>query len=905
LCRRRGSAALQRGPADAPPDQSGSLPDESEGDGFAGRDARSPGRPRPGSFGRPHPWSPGRPRPWSFGRPRPRVGLAHFLIGSAFAPFVIGLIQALLWAILPGQSLLLYAVIQYAWVAAALCYLRGAAFECLGESWRAVARSWRRKVGTVLALAAILWVAWYAGDFAVRVPHRHDAFLYALDGRLLAEGRSWSAALGLEPDAQNRFRYQNHGRSYVSYLSASLLYGPDPCEDLPLRVAQVIMAPHVLAVLLGLGLLVSWTTGLLAPLLLLNYHGYGDLVRSESIDFYRILALLTIPGLALGGREWPGLNWRGALVALGSAFFLNAHNSGLLHGPCMLACLLLVVPGIRPRAALVAIFLLGSLCGGYHMALSTLSKGSPLADSPFYNPHHRGTPVAQQWYEERDPAQQRWKGPVRQLGRAARVDGKFLARLLALALLAAGAWSVAAWRRPARWAAPDPLLLVLGAFLLLSALEVAGAFDFLNERLSPSLSMNYRYRAHFYPFAAVVIAGMLALGLRRLTKRALWLPLLAGLLAVTSLHNAREHWLSPDDLPVCLTRQELQEAHAAHPEAQSYASVVGYLREIPRSELVLMDHAYLGWYLADNQVMSTFDPRLRDVFHAAGGKEATRVLDSLRVRYVFMMDLEYRVQKKVNAPLVRALDSPAFRLIAGCPGAWRFYERRMTALPSAAELDGLLAADLSPEERARVEFLFQAVQDSDANLYLGPVKSSAQAVRQALLARAAAGKTKLRAADKLAAWLADSVPETGAYFELDLGGGRRWPLALCLVQLLAAHDAVAAEGLPRIPEIALPPLLQDTGFGALRRLIAAPRNLTFERLRQGETKKLCSGAELAELLRKTAALRDVPLDRPAAAFVGELRARSPWPGEEYLVREGDGRGISLEDWLARAAEPGP
>lgn len=186
-----------------------------------------------------------------------RNGLASFLIGTGFAPFMIGLIQGLLLFFASGLPQSAYVVAHTVLISVTLISCRHDLRVFFSD---ALSYLKPRRWPAVILLALILAIVTsYAANSALRPTKAHDATVYALDARRLAENRFLSGLMTWTPDDENHLTNHNHGSSYQLYLSTALLVGSEPRQDFPLRVAQQLCSVHVFLCLTGLGLSVSGT----------------------------------------------------------------------------------------------------------------------------------------------------------------------------------------------------------------------------------------------------------------------------------------------------------------------------------------------------------------------------------------------------------------------------------------------------------------------------------------------------------------------------------------------------------------------------------------------------------------------------------------------------------------------
>lgn len=621
--------------------------------------------------------SPGRPD----GDAACRHGLAAFLIGTALAPFVLAIVAGALWTVIPGRSKWVYQVIFWVLLGLGLLATRHWIASARRDCRRYIQGDRRRLLaGRSIALALAI-LACLSALQASRPLEGYDACTYALDARRVAQQRATSALMALAPSEQDpQFANHNHGVSYPFYLAWSLMGPADASQGFPVRMAVQILGLHVIFCVIGLSLRISGRVALLAGAAFLLYEAFILLVGMNSRDFYRILPLLLLFGLFRDRHTWPGFNWRGAIAVVTLSFLWNAHVSALMIAPLAFVCLLVLCPKLRWALGFLAVFLASIPLGAFHLIRAALETGDPLGHSPFFNANYAGTAVVDHWWAAREAAPAGGAHPPGKL-LSQLSDGALIVLLFWAALLIFAVWLVAVLLRRRRVPFPPFLVIAVGLFLLGSELLLLGLLDPVAGSISTALSMNFRYRAHFYPLGVVLIGFLLVIGISKVTRRptevrpACMLAVLLMVIGVSqSVSLTRLLRGGPRRLIKSLFRFDENDAREFLISTETYRWLA-HIGQAPRGQLVLMDYAYLGWYHLDRPIMFTQDPRVRPAFAAETPAEAVKVLDDLDVGYVYLIDLEAKAILNSGIALGQALQSPAFELVDEQPGRWYLYRR--------------------------------------------------------------------------------------------------------------------------------------------------------------------------------------------------------------------------------------
>ena len=812
--------------------------------------------------------------------PEPSARLAIFLIGTGFAPFVIGLLQGSFWIVVPHLHVRAYAAIQWTIVIAGLLILRKSLFEIGQEVGKWINRDGSTRFGTFLVLATLGFAAVFAGGHALQPQRHYDTTTYALDARRLATERDWSAMLPagapIEPD--NQFANHNHGASYQAYLSASLLYRSKTHQDLPVRVAQQALAVHGVILTIGLALRFGGLVAVLAPLLLLLYPWWGHMIGSASRDFYRIIPFLLSIGLFRTQGVAPGFNAQGLLLCVAFAFLWNSHASSLMIAPLLAAGMCVV--SVRPLAVMTVLLAcaIGAALGASHLIRAAIETGDPLAYSPIYNVNYEGTAVVEPWLAARNQPEpglsNAWQkltvqfnsdgGPVSFEPKSFRKNARTILLDCGLNIVVLTWLSIIAFcgvvgtrlvigRNGSRapWP-PAPAWLIAG-ILLVSELLLIGAADWIKPQISPTFSMNARYRAHLYPIASVLIALMIQQCATPLLRRRVGsLRNLAGLGACgLAMFLALDRWSKPAYPP----QPNTEKANAYLANQVPYYEWARYFRHIDRDELIVMDYAYLGWYQTENRIMFTQDPRLREAFIADDPARVIQFFDGLGVRYLYLIDLERTAILESEIALAHAIQSSAFELIVEFPGAWYLYRRADEPSETEFEIsDGLavdsigrgawtVVQDLAPGLRA--DSFRDREQAAATLLQLGP--EAAKAIR----------------------WFSRKSTDAPS---------RRW--CLKIARTIESESFTAMDALRSL-----------RAFDGKRFARATDPDHPF------------TGPQLADQLQIIATLRGVSIADSAQGFFTKIVERSAAANDGYRVVLEDGSRRDLVEWLTEQITP--
>jgi len=612
-----------------------------------------------------------------------RRRLAIFLAGSGLAPFAIGVANGLFWWLLPGTPGWAYPTIQWIIVVSALLLAR----RQVRQSWadlRGYLSAWPAgKRAAAFLVAIILAAAVFAVLGACQPITGYDAATYALDARRVASERSVGALMTFTPDHNdNQFANHNHGCTFQWFLASALIYSDDPVQDFPVRLAIMTLALHVLVCIVGLGLCVSGLTAVLALAAFGSYRAFGWMMAAYSRDLYRLLPLLVIFALASDRRSWPGFNLRGVVAAVAMTYFWNAHATALVVAPFLIVCLLAFSPSLRSALGMATAFVVSIPLGAWGLIRATVETGSPTGYSPFYNANYEGTAVVEHWWQARGADPVGWLHAPHKLAAQFMQDGYPLVVLLWAALLVFAAWMVVKLIRRRAVAAPPTAVMLIGLFLLVMELLLAGLLDPIDGRISTALAMNFRYRAHFYPLGVVLIGYIIAVAVYHIRMQSHEVGAAAVCVALTlaaGLTVGAELGSHAFPAGTFIDAYEGRKRLASRPETRW----IGHLAKVPAGELILMDYAYLGWYHTDGRIMFTQDPRVRPAFTAQRPEEALKVLDDLGVQYLYLIDLEATAILNSGIALAKVIESDAFELLDSEPNRWQLY-RRLQRLGGAA-----------------------------------------------------------------------------------------------------------------------------------------------------------------------------------------------------------------------------
>ncbi len=595
------------------------------------------------------------------------AGAACFLIGTAFAPFALGVLYGSLLIVAPGLPRPGHAVLEVAACAAVLALVWRAAVRDLNWTahmlWKLAGRRgpyWRLvAVGVVGGTFVLVMI--YGFDSALTPVRHHDATVYALDARRVVESGRIGALMTHVPDTTNQIANHNHGSSYQLYLAAALTFSHDPRQDFPLRIAQEMLPVHLVLAVAALALLIRPMAAVFAPVLLLYVNSYVYMISTASRDSYRLLAMVIVAALV----AVPGalLRRAGLLVGLlAFAFLWNAHTSALLFAPTLAGVAIVVTGSWRVRFAIAGACMVGFLAGGIRLTTAYARGGDVTAGSFDYYHFLSGTPLLNQILGARGAPPEGLPGVVRRLNMHFREDGRTLVAATAIGLLLV-AFAIA------RGAPVPPLVQIAALFIVIVELQIAGAFDWADHRISTLLAINPRYRLTLYPFVAVLLGWVAARAVPRVPRGILRAaPLGLVLLLGLGTWNTLRHW-GFQPLPYFIDAVAGDEFLASHDVSFSFLRV---FRTIPQQDLILMDPAYYGWYHSQNRIIGLFDPRIHAALAARDSAAALTVLDKVGVTFVMLPEYDLRVLR--SAPLGQALASHAFIPVAQ-PEFWHIYRR--------------------------------------------------------------------------------------------------------------------------------------------------------------------------------------------------------------------------------------
>jgi len=602
---------------------------------------------------------------------RLRNALASFLIGTGFAPFVIGLIQGLFLFFVPGLPQSAYVVAHVALLSVTLiCFRNDLKIFFTNVFGYLRPRRWPAVLLLVLIISVVIR---YALPTALRPIKAHDATVYALDARRLTEKRSLSGLMTWTPDEENHLANHNHGSSYQLYLSTALLFGPEPRQDFSLRVAQQLCNIHVFLCLAGLGLSVSGTVGLLSPILLLFSLTYEYAFYHASRDPYRILPLLIIFGLignrfSIRSRE----AIHGLLLFCAFVFLWNSHAASLAIAPTMLVCIAVFSRGWRSKAVVTAAFALATCIGGSSLLKTFVRTGDPTRDSFVIYRQYEGTPLLRAYLNTRQALTPGVKGATAKLQKQFQKDGAILVSVLWISLVVVPVLMAVQSMKRGQLEPMPVVVMVTWLFVLLFESQVVGLFDWIDHRISPFLIMNSRYRLPVYPLVAFLGSWIIAqvIGLLE-TPRAHYLavPIILVLFLLGS-RSVNRHWrLCCANIPVLIDSKKGDGILGEKLRSWWWMET---FKMISKDETILMERAYRAWYNTDNRVMAMHDPRLRSAYLAKQPEQAVALLDNLKIRFVCLT--QRRLNLIAASAFGQALKSKAYEIF-DTQGEWRIFRR--------------------------------------------------------------------------------------------------------------------------------------------------------------------------------------------------------------------------------------
>ena len=599
--------------------------------------------------------------------------LASFLLGTGFAPFIIGGLHLALLLLFDGFPFKLLAALHLAVAAFALFWARGP----LATVWRNGREAWgaHRKTGwatLVLGGVCFAWMACYMGNAVIRPVWHGDTLIYLYESKAIRDGQSYCARLKTDntPNAHNYLRGNNHPLVYIGFLNAGHAFSPDRTQDLSVRLALQMQNLAILTTLFGLGLRIGARAALMGPVFFLFAAYFGALIGMGSRTGFEVVPLLLVFGFFPAKSRKLGWKSPNTWLLFSSFLFLwYSHSSSLLYAPLLFVCLLPFLSGWRSRGVMTSIFLLAFLLGGSHFIDAYFATGSPLGYEQVHYNTRLISPPTGSWLAKPTPP----PGISRLMERLqnqAQSDGAIAVGLLFAALL------LLPFSRPL----PPPLL---GAwlFLLLCELQILGFFDFAYLSLSSAYFRVPRFRFPLYPVAAYLEGFLFYRWTRSLEGKKGWVSiLLAALLLVGGLATSWKSWERSEVDPLLVqgsrTLARLDKAKSCWATVEKTITA----QDGNVSGLILTDSGIIPWYYTDHNVIAVADPRLETARMAYTWQEALKVLDALGVRWIVLNKARFLAGTALD---VAIMQSGAYEKAGEC--IYDNIYRRIPSFPSPVE----------------------------------------------------------------------------------------------------------------------------------------------------------------------------------------------------------------------------
>jgi hypothetical protein len=588
----------------------------------------------------------------------PREILSPFLLGTGFAPCVAGLLHLTFLIVFAGFPPLALAGLHLAVAAAALFAFRG---EC-ARARAAFAAMLRDaggggKVGVAVFCAAFCFMAWMAGQAAIRPIWHGDTLTYGVEAKALRDERTYAARFVPTPfpNVHNYIRGNDHPLTYVGLLASGLAFSPERTQDFGMRVALQLQNLTLLLVLAGLALRYGGFAAVLAPTLLFFAAYLGALLTMSAREVFRIIPMLLAFGF-MPGRRAP-LTWRGGrtlLLAAAFAFLWNSHSSSLMVAPMLYGCLALALPGLRSKAVLGVWLVLGFFVGANHFLVAYEATGHPLGlEMVGMDVARLGAPTT--WTPPPPPRPGLAALPSRLANQYAN-DG-LAAGVAAVALVGL---CVAAVRRR-RLPAP---VLAAGIFTAVLQMQVLGLFDWIYPGFGAAYYEVHRFRFSLYPPAAFLAAYFLVLTVNRLWP-ARKSAVLAGLCAACLAGGAAfalARWEKNTVAVQVVRRDDVLSLLAV--KQSCWWEVEKRLRQEKDGDkrLIVTDAPYIPWYYTDDNVMFLGDERLNPARRTTDPDKAAAELDRMGVAWIVLN----KANALSNSALEQVIRSEAFDKAIDC-----------------------------------------------------------------------------------------------------------------------------------------------------------------------------------------------------------------------------------------------
>lgn len=470
-----------------------------------------------------------------FPRWLPQPAWARFLTGFSLAPLVLGLWVIGLSYLAPGASRWVFVLGPIPLVLFPLALLWRPVLTRLGKSLRAGTRNWRKDyflMASVVGLALTLLLLLYHVTWNLRLPISNaDAIQYLSEAHYFSQSRTPESIIGYRGAADGSIRGDIHGFIFPAYLAQAMMAAPGPIgypNDLAARLAfQVtfffmLTATAALAVAMGLP-----GAAPLALILLLLVPELHYISSGCNRDAFRIIPLVLL-AVAMLGLVPVKLSWRSLpalrLIALLAGLSISAHTLAAFALPGLvlawLGCRLVRKAKLVPMIPVLVAIGLGALLGGVHYLAAYQETGSLRGSNVTADSILEGTVYSQgilNHYQGRVKAGNSTGRPLWALVSRDRgvlsIGGTMAAALMTGLLLPGWGRSLLRaiygrfpWFRDWFWRSGSWLALTV----LANSLIFTGLLDFGPYRISEWMMVNPRYALHWYPFAAVLVGGLIA-----------------------------------------------------------------------------------------------------------------------------------------------------------------------------------------------------------------------------------------------------------------------------------------------------------------------------------------------------------------------------------------------------------
>lgn len=561
--------------------------------------------------------------------------LSRFLVGFCLTPFVLGIWMLGAALVLPGGPRGMFGGGPVVISLAILVIYGPRSLRRLSRSFRRTQKSFKFSwpvygvyLGAALLMAAVGTKLVYNGQFPVG---GSDALVYLGEALPFAQERSILATPYFHDELESATQGDIHNFLYPAFLSDALLTtGNNPIGypfDHAARATFQMTIVYMLLAMVALARLAPYPgVAALALIFLLQAPQLEYISVASSRDAFRIIPLLLL-AVVLSGLTPARLRGRLRISALlppfiGAALALSGHTIGGVIALTLVGAWL--IWGIFQKAhrwnllLVVAAVGLGLFVSGLHYITAYLETGQ-LWGYRFAFHAMEGTALEKLW-----PQQDRVRlagelTPLQRLSMLLERDRYVLSSTgLLSALLAVLLWKRFNRQRRAR------AIPFLGLMLLAISLPFLGVFDYKNYQLSQGFIWNFRYQLHWYPFAAVCLAGLVAYGYNFVATQQQRLQPIAGLTlvgitVVSSLLAYRivsNEWRTTewDDSQVSATIGPLQNV----------------MQQLPAGKKLLLDYAAYNYYL-DNQAIIVYSRPTAPLIQAKNESEVRAALAKLNI----------------------------------------------------------------------------------------------------------------------------------------------------------------------------------------------------------------------------------------------------------------------------------